>query len=70
VPQEPGERWPTTRSLTCLATIFALRVILNRSTELYDRADYARAWPPCKKDWRGGFRSGEGRVTTPEETTV
>ncbi|HET6884778.1 MAG TPA: hypothetical protein VFH32_01060 [Rubrobacteraceae bacterium] len=55
MPQEPGERWPTTRSLTYLATIFALRVTLNSSAGRYDRAD---------------FRSGEGRVATPEETTV
>jgi hypothetical protein len=68
VPQEPGEQWPTTRSLTYLATIFALRATLNSSTEPYDRADYA--WPPREKYRRGSFRSGEGRVATPEETTV
>jgi hypothetical protein len=43
MPQEPGERWPTTRSLTYLATIFALRVTQNSSAELYYRDDYALA---------------------------
>ncbi|HET6884777.1 MAG TPA: hypothetical protein VFH32_01055, partial [Rubrobacteraceae bacterium] len=61
MPQEPGEQWPTTRSLTYLATIFALRATLNSSAEPYDRADYAPAAAREVQARRLSKRRGQGR---------